>query len=214
MKQMDQQLKERLVGAAVLVILGMLLIPSLLNGPPDDQPVQVGVELPAANREGKPSQTIRIDVPADKPGAGSITRQPEMPAAARPEQAKPEPVKSEPKASEPAPAHSGSGGETSRASAANPPAPEVRPEEPAKPSATVGGWAVQLGSFSNQENADRLSRELLKRGYQAFVDRAVQGGRTWYRVRVGPVPGREEAEALATRLSASGHSGQVVSNGG
>ena len=51
MRQMDQHLKERLVGAAVLVVIGVLVIPVLLDGPPPDEPVPVGLELPAAGND-------------------------------------------------------------------------------------------------------------------------------------------------------------------
>jgi DedD protein len=206
MKQMDQQLKERLVGAAVLVILGMLLIPSLLNGPPEDEPVRIGVELPAPGQDGKRSQTVRITVPADRPNAGSISRPVETNPAITPTPAKPEPAPNERQQKTES---------QEQPAAIPPPAPAVPPREaPSMPRAHADGWAVQVGSFSNQENAERLSSELAKGGYDVFVDRAVTTGKTWYRVRVGPVPDKETAEALATRLQAGGQTARVVPNEG
>ena len=216
MKQMDQQLKERLVGAAVLVILGILLIPSLLNGPPDDAPVRVGVELPAAEREGKPSQTIRIDVASEEPGAGSIKRPAETPPVPRPDPAagaRPEPQRSSPPEPEPAVVKEATGDDT-RSETTGAGASSGSPAVVPKPATADGEWAVQVGSFSNQQNAGRLARDLEKLGYDVFVDRATTGGKTWHRVRVGPVASKAEAEALAGRLKAAGQTGSVVPLGG
>ncbi len=59
---------------------------------------------------------------------------------------------------------------------------------------------VQVGSFSKRGNADGLQARLAKRGYHAFVE-AVRGPNgTIYRVKVGPRPSRDEADALRQRL--------------
>jgi DedD protein len=71
-------------------------------------------------------------------------------------------------------------------------------------------WAVQLGSFSNQENAERLAADLRKQGYAAFLSRLVTDSGALHRVRIGPQKDRESAEAVAAQLAKSGHSGQVV----
>ena len=59
-------------------------------------------------------------------------------------------------------------------------------------------WAVQVASFSQDENADRLIERLRGDGYAAFVSHVKQGGERATRVAVGPVI---ESEA-ATRLKA------------
>jgi DedD protein len=72
------------------------------------------------------------------------------------------------------------------------------------------GWAVQLGSFSNAENAERLAAELRKRGYKAYVSRTQSGGQPRLRVRVGPEQERARAEQLAERLRREGRQATVV----
>jgi DedD protein len=74
----------------------------------------------------------------------------------------------------------------------------------------TGMWAVQLGSFSNQENAERLAADLRKQNYAAFLSRLATSSGELHRVRIGPLEDREAAEAMAERLAAAGHSGQVV----
>lgn len=231
MRQMDQHLKERLVGAAVLVVIGVLVIPVLLDGPPPDEPVRVGLELPAAGNDRK-SHTIRLDVPAERPatpGSGSIVR-PDQPAggenegapkpavsasgagseepsapAAKSEEPEPKPARPEPERAEPPEQNAGDG---------SPPAqrPAAEPEQSGNlPSS--GGWVVQLGSFSSEENAVRLSGEIRRQGYPVFVSKVTADGKTMHRVRVGPVAEKDEAQALAQRLKTSGHAGRVMANG-
>ena len=89
-------------------------------------------------------------------------------------------------------------------------------EAPAGPqpagAAASGGqlWAVQLGSFSDRDNAQRLASELRREGLPAFLSQVQSGGRTLHRVRVGPQASREEADAVAARLKAAGQPAAVV----
>jgi len=70
------------------------------------------------------------------------------------------------------------------------PAPEARPAS--------GVWRVAVGSFSNPENALRLSRELSQKGFNVRLEAA--GAYT--RVVVGPYASEEEARRAAQALSA------------
>lgn len=73
----------------------------------------------------------------------------------------------------------------------------------------ASGFAVQLGSFSDRANADRLVTELKKQGFPAFVS-PLSKPKKLYRVRVGPVADRAAAQAMATRLATFKRSGKVV----
>jgi len=82
---------------------------------------------------------------------------------------------------------------------------EVSPSSPASVSPPVSegdgeGWVVQMGSFSNQKNAEELYQRLQQKGYRVFVDRSKQEGQTAYRVRIGPESQRTDAESLRARL--------------
>jgi len=69
---------------------------------------------------------------------------------------------------------------------------------------------VQLGSFRERDNADRLVRDMTAKGFTAFVAPITSGGRELYRVRVGPTRDRTQAEALAAQLKRVGQSGSIV----
>jgi rare lipoprotein A len=68
---------------------------------------------------------------------------------------------------------------------------------------------VQAGSFTNQDNAYRLSQNLAA-NFNASVHPAMVNGRQFYRVRVGPVMRVEEADELLARLVNTGHPEAVI----
>jgi DedD protein len=59
---------------------------------------------------------------------------------------------------------------------------------------------VQLGSFSARGNADALADRMREQGFEAFVQRVRVANGTMYRVRIGPVADRDDAESLAVRI--------------
>jgi cell division septation protein DedD len=68
---------------------------------------------------------------------------------------------------------------------------------------------VQVGSFSQPENAERYAQQLRKQGFNALV-LPPAGSKGLSRVRVGPARTREAAATLLEKLTASGHKGAVV----
>ncbi len=195
----EQQLKERLVGAVVVVAVGVILIPVLLDGPAGSAGSRsIGLELPAPDSESR-THTIRLGEPREQPPVARPS--PSTPVERSPERG------SVSRAPAPAPEKRPSPAKTQSRPAAPAPAP-VEPPVPAPPE--NGEWAVQVGSFSNPDNAGRLSQRLVSEGYPSFVARLVTDGRTMHRVRVGPMDSRKSAEALLAKLAGSGHQGRVV----
>jgi len=203
---MDRALKERIIGAAVLVVFVVLIVPVFLDGPPQsDEIVSERVPLPGQAEEGE-TRTVVLERDRDEPVPVPVTQaETERPQPAQPE-SKPEPEsRSQP---EPKPKPE--------------PEPEPEPEPkstPAKPAteqpaaagdSPTGMWAVQLGSFGNQQNAERLAADLRKQGFAAFLSQLSTGSGELHRVRIGPQKDRESAEAMAERLAKAGHKGQVV----
>lgn len=208
---MDQGLKERLVGAAVLVAIAVWLIPWVLDGTEDGADTQASsLQLPSAE-EPMPmrTQTLKLGDAASEESAQPAPAP--APAAAPPPQpavATAEPVKDKTAApSQPQPQ-----AETTLAAAV----PAERPPAaaaPPKPEQTkaVGDWTVQLGSFSDEANAKRLAQRAGTFGYKAEVSSVRNSGKTLYRVRVGPQATRAAADAAASALKAHGVDARVVS---
>ncbi|MFH0856153.1 MAG: SPOR domain-containing protein [Candidatus Omnitrophota bacterium] len=67
-------------------------------------------------------------------------------------------------------------------------------------------YSVQVGSFSNPDNASNLTRKLSNSGYPAYVEEGVNAsGAKAYRVKVGKLKSRQESEALNKRLREEGY---------
>lgn len=90
------------------------------------------------------------------------------------------------------------------------PAPAARPAASPAPAASALGWVVQLGAFSNANEANALRERVRGAGFSAFVEQVPSDSGTLNRVRVGPVASREAAEQLKAQLAArTGASGMV-----
>jgi tetratricopeptide (TPR) repeat protein len=66
-------------------------------------------------------------------------------------------------------------------------------------------YTVQVGSFSNIENANNLTQVLINKNYPAFVEEAKSKDKTVYRVRVGKFAERQKAEELEKKLIVQGY---------
>ena len=66
--------------------------------------------------------------------------------------------------------------------------------------AGAGRFAIQVGAFGESTAAESLAKRLRERGYTTYVTPSAGGNAPRWRVRVGPVPAREAADRLATRL--------------
>jgi len=197
---MERALKERIIGAVVLVVFVVLVVPIFLDGPPnEDEIVSERVLLPG--QEDQDTSTVILNRQRSEPIP--VVSRPQEEPRPRPasvvevleEQALARPVVEEKKSViEETPQ------ESSR----------ERIEPPAPASSTTGMWAVQLGSFSNKQNAEKLAADLRKQGYAAFLSQLQAGSGQLHRVRIGPQKDRQSAEAMAARLLKVGHKGQVV----
>jgi len=92
------------------------------------------------------------------------------------------------------------------------PSPAPKPEAPAAPATrlrpgvlspdSAERFAVQVGAFSESHAAEALVERLRRIGFEAYVSPSAVPGQARWRVRVGPVASREQAEGVAARLKA------------
>lgn len=68
---------------------------------------------------------------------------------------------------------------------------------------------VQAGAFQNQDNAYRLSQRLTSIG-SARIQTATVAGKTFYRVRIGPVANVAEADRLLNQVIVAGYPGSRI----
>lgn len=183
---MEQGLKERLVGASVLVILAVIFIPMLLGGSPETDQLITETNIPERPISKSGSRVVPLRV-TQTDIANTNTDE------TRGKDVEPVDVQAE---AQPPEITQEATDET-----------EIH-EKPAdkQQSKRVGlkAWVVQLGSFNTRENAELLNEKLRKAGYPAFVEPHKQeNGTIYHRVRVGPELLRSDAEALVARLKSS-----------
>ena len=209
---MDRQLKQRVVGAAVLVVLGVIFIPIFLDNDALETRIPEVAELPPAPEAPYESHVE----PIDEDDMFALERAMEEPVAP-PLEPMPGPIPG----SIAGPAHEDAGSAAapagqedaavaqsahadpagSAASAAEPVAATAGAGAAAEDPVAGAGWSVQLGSFAEQDNASRLVARLQEAQLPGYVERSSENGASIWKVRVGPVIAREEAEKLRARLA-------------
>jgi len=220
---MEEPLKARLIGAAVLVAIAVLLIPELLSGRKAGEPVveegsgQRGTRTFNIELSGGSSQSVRSAPAVTSPASGAPAPTQKMAADKPSAEAEPGPEARPPPARSAAPEPGTAAASvatkpepppSSATAAAAPPAVKPAPI----PAASGGGWAVQVGAFGSAGSARGLVKELTSAGYRAYISPVTRSGKTLHRVRVGPEGDKAGAEQLARRLKARGLPATVVQN--
>lgn len=199
---MEPALKQRLVGAAVLVALAVIFLPMLVQGPaPDSGAADVPLAMPDAPAGDFQTRELPLVTPAGAPAGGAVGMEP---GGAIP-------------AGEPLPADDGSQAAEAAIIEEAPAAPAEPTPEPATkpapsegqdanggmfPAATAGGdYAVSFGSYSTVAAADAVVAALRQSQLPGFRESARVAGKTWHRVRIGPYATRAEAEAARLRAA-------------
>ena len=177
MALLDKGLRQRMVGALVLVALAVIFLPMLFSR--QDELQRVVVDAPAIPRaaqmpvaELEPVSVPQVqDLPQEPvPATGLEVESPAPEAVAEPAVAPQVPVVSEVA-----------------------PAPSSRLDA----NGLAVSWSVQLASLSSRAGAEGLQQSLRGKGYNAYI-RNVDG---MNRVFVGPVIERAEADRLRDQLN-------------
>jgi DedD protein len=225
---MDQSLKARLIGATVLVILAVGLIPELLSG-------RKATTSPVHESAGNERRTFTIDIgksggtmtapaasrsqpmPSTANATGPATPAPDRKTGADADVAMESrapgadsgmPKRRNEVALPPSSAPVGAEGAAKGPVAAEP--PDATPTPPGAP--VSGGYFVQVGAFSSAQSAAKLVAQLEADGYPVRVAPVARGGKTLHRVRVGPAASRAAAQQLADRLKARGLPASLVTS--
>ncbi|MEJ2401915.1 MAG: SPOR domain-containing protein [Xanthomonadales bacterium] len=225
---MDIALKQRLVGASVLIAFAVVVLPMLFGGRPDSgAPGAARIEI-EENPEAVQFETRRFpigEVPAPETAAPIEAPTLELPAPSRSVEVTPQdapegeaaadtdgaPVVPPPIAAEdgaagpgPEPDERAVAADTPPEAATDAPAEPVTksepPPKPAPPSVPAGRYVVQVASFGSVSNASKLSTRLQGLGYAVLTDTVSSDVGTLNRVRVGPYDSESEAERAVARL--------------
>lgn len=94
--------------------------------------------------------------------------------------------------------------------AAMPGAPAASAPRSTAPGPDPFVYFVQAGAFTRTDDAEQQRAKLAMMGHGAKITEREQAGRVVYRVRMGPYPTRDAADALQVRLQDAGVESQIV----
>jgi len=168
----DDGLKKRLIGATVLVSLIVIFVPMLLQHEPVlEQSIQKS----------------NIPVPPQSDFSSRVI----------PDKSKPAPI---------SPRSSSSitpttGGVVRGGSRSQPAASGKKPVAQVVTREGLSAWMIQVGSFSQRDNAQKLVGKLRIKSFAADIEQVSVKGKMLYRVLIGPEVDRKKAEKLLARVN-------------
>ena len=198
---MRRRARHRLIGASVLVVLGVVGFPLLFDTQPRPVSVDIAVDIPD-RATAKPL----VDTSAPKPlsAAAGLDAKEEVVPDVKPEPKVQAPAKAEVKPEVAVAAAAAVAAVVPKAETKAEPKADNKPE--AKPAAKptdskdAGRFVVQAGTFSDDGKLRETRSKLEKAGISTYTQ-VIEGkdGRR-VRVRVGPFTSRDEADKVARKI--------------
>ncbi|MEO5561220.1 MAG: SPOR domain-containing protein [Dokdonella sp.] len=203
-------MKQRLLGAAVLIALAVIFVPMLMSGSAPRKSAELettNLAIPQQPDREFQQRVLSVDAAATKPTAPMV-----LPAAPDADKIVAVDTATATKPTAPAPALAPTSVPTMVAPSkpganGNPETPAavatLTPAETVKPApgqAANGHYFVNLGVYSAAKNAQELVAALKKGGFPASAESSEFQGKPAERVRVGPFANRAAAEAARLRI--------------
>lgn len=198
---MEPALKQRLLGAVVLIALAIIFVPMLFSGSaPKQESVTTNMEIPPLPTREFETRVLSVDAARDAAGTEPVQHVQGPEPVATVDTKVPPRVEAMPEATPEAPRSV----ETTPIAAV----PDSTPEVPAVASAAQieagraadGRYLVHLGVYAAAGNANDLVAQLKKSDFPAFSEPVEFQGKPAQRVRVGPFADRADAEAARIRI--------------
>lgn len=214
---MRKRAKHRLIGSAVLVLIGVVGFPLVFDTQPRPIPVDIPIEIPG---KGTVKPLVAPAPAAVTPPAPAATPKPAEKVAANASLAPKEEIVT----SNSAPAQAASAPSAIKNEAKPKPEPKPEPKPAARPAATgddarasallngtpppakpaaaeaEGRFVVQVGAFSDVTKAREARLKVEKAGLKTYTQVAETKDGKRIRVRVGPFASKAEAEKAASKI--------------
>jgi DedD protein len=209
--------RHRLIGAAILVLLGVVGFPLLFDSQPRPIAVDIPIEIPDKTKV-KPLGAVPPAATASVPAAAPV--QPSAAPAASATRAAAGVVSAPPAAVAPKPVAKPETKVETKPEAKPEPKPQAKPSDSAKAqalldgkeaakkpeaaaaaaAASAGRFIVQIGAYAEVLKAREARQKLEKAGIKTYtqVVQAPEGKRI--RVRVGPFESKAEADKVAAKI--------------
>lgn len=197
--------KQRLIGASILVLVGVIGFPLVFDTQPRPIAVDIPIDIPDRGKTGATNSAVGAVITAAPPASAALPASVFVPPVAEPTTPTPPAavavaVASAPapasaaaptKASAPVPAASAADGDRARALLEGKPAPAAAAE---------GRFVVQVGAFADAARAREARQTLEKAGLKTYTQVADTKEGKRIRVRVGPFESRAEADKAAAKV--------------
>ncbi len=183
-EMLRRRAKNRLIGSAILVLIGVIGFPLLVDKQPRPVAVDLPIEIPDKNK------VLPLTVPAAQPPAEAAPAP--MPMASGPVTEAPAPVRPEPPAVKP---------EASK--------PEAKKSD--SKAAAETRYVVQVGSFADEGRAREARSKIERAGLKNYTQAVETKEGKRIRVRAGPFASKAEAERAAEKLKKLDLPGTVLS---
>ncbi|MEO8121373.1 MAG: SPOR domain-containing protein [Rhodoferax sp.] len=202
---MRKRAKYRLIGAAVLVLIGVIGFPLLFDKQPRPISVDLPIEIPDKNKVKSLSIPAPAALPVARPQVGAVQKtEEEVIAAPVPDAleapkvvAKVEPKSVDKPVDKPVPAVKAvaKAGENTKAQILQ---ESKEPEK--KADASEGRFVVQVGAYADAARAREARAKLEHAGLKTYTHVAETKDGSRIRVRVGPFGTRVEADKVAQKI--------------
>ncbi len=176
-EEQNINIKQRIIGALVLVSLGIIIIPMLLNGGATSKHSISGNNIPEQPKKFK-AVLPNVPQPMVMPARKTVTAYPDRKQGTivKPKDAMPKnssvkkQVAAKPK------------------SKSKPIVDKSNYKKATKPTSTKinTAYTLQIASFSQKANAEALQKKLRKKNYKAYTESILTSKGRIYRLRVGP----------------------------
>lgn len=188
--------RRRLVGAIALVLLAVIVLPMVFDSEPKVTPPPVSVRVPGEDESGF-TPKVTPKAPEEKAVEKKAERPPEKVAEKAPEKPA-DKVVERPAVEKPA----------AKATASPEAAEKARAER-----ALAGGgeqFAIQVGAFADPEKIKEIAGKLKGARMPFYTEQVPVAKGTLTRVRAGPFPSRDAAEASLKKLLELGLKGSKI----
>ena len=191
--------RRRLVGAIALVLAAVIVLPMVFDSEPKNAPPPVSVRIPSED-EGSFTPKVTPKAPAEKLPEKKAEKPAEKPVVEKP-------VAEKPVAEKPVP---------EKAVEKKAEKPKVAAEtERARAEAALAGkageqFAVQVGAFADPEKVNEVAGKLKSARVPYYTEQVPVKSGTLTRVRAGPFPSRDAAEASLKKLQDLGLKGSKI----
>ncbi len=206
------QARRCLIGTAILLLIGVIVLSLVLDNTPRPLPADLQVRLAAP---------ASADADASKPVANAASPAPQDDSKAAPQlegqvvqAAVPEPSSTPPEAP------AASTAPATDAPASPPPAKaegatvgsskSAAAQAPVAAGAAMGRFVIQLGAFTDEAKIRALRAKVERMGLKTYTQQVGQADARRTRVRIGPFSSRQEAEQTVSKLKAQGLTAAVL----